>query len=378
MDQGWHCPAQGMSRGRGVSRPLRRVGIGFGRMDIWHDGLGEFSRQLGLHLAGQANRLREEQGITLSYHLAKRWHGMFGDQVEYLPLHDIQRWVHLQRAPLDVWHTLHQHNRFRPPLNARARLLTVHDLNFLYFKHPSKSAKYLGRTQRLLDRQTAVVAISRYVRDDIQRHLRPAVPVEVVYNGATDLTHAPQERPPGVPAEGFLLHISRMASSKNVRCLLDLAELMPERPLVLAGPRSADSQAMSEAIRSRGLAQVMLLESISEAQKAWLYAHCAGFLFPSLTEGFGLPPLEAMHFGKPVFLSRLTSLPEVGGEVVHYLDSFEASAMREVVVKGLARDADPVRIQALTEQAQGFNWARCAAEYAAIYTRLIHDTQGAR
>ena len=110
---------------------------------------------------------------------------------------------------------------------------------------------------------------------------------------------------------------------------------------------------------------------ISDAQKAWAYEHCAGFVFPSLTEGFGLPPIEAMHFGKPVFLARRTCLPEVGGSVADYFDSFDAASMKAVVQAGLARHAEPGRAAAIQAHAAQFNWDRTADAYLALYRRLL-------
>lgn len=358
-----------------MSRPLRRVGLCFGRMDHWHHGLGEFARQLGHALAAQAPRLREVHGIELHFHLARRWHGFFGDEVRYLSLWDTERFVHVERHRFDVWHTLHQHIRFRPPVGARHRLLTLHDLNYLYFKRADKIAKYSRRMQRLLDRQTAVVAISDYVRTDLQRHLScPSAP-SVVYNGATDLNGAPQAPVPDLTPGAYLLHLSRMASTKNVGCLIDLAACMPAQQFVFAGPAGVDADAVKAQITERGLRNARVVLDVSEAEKAWLLAHCRGFLFPSLAEGFGLPPLEAMNFGKPVFLSRLTSLPEVGGDVAYYFDRFDREHLREVVEHGLADHPQPGRDQAIRAHAARFTWAACAEAYVAQYLALM-DADG--
>ena len=78
-----------------------------------------------------------------------------------------------------------------------------------------------------------------------------------------------------------------------------------------------------------------------------------------------------MHFGKPVFLSRLTSLPEVGGSVACYFDSFDAQAMRAVVETGLAEHQQPGRTDALIQRARTFSWARCADAYLALYLRVL-------
>ena len=111
--------------------------------------------------------------------------------------------------------------------------------------------------------------------------------------------------------------------------------------------------------------------TISNAQKAWAYAHCTGFLFPSLTEGFGLPPVEAMYFGKPVFLARRTCLPEIGGDAAFYFDDFEPAAMKAVVQAGLAQGTAPARVAAVKARAAHFDWDRCAAEYQALYRGLL-------
>jgi glycosyltransferase involved in cell wall biosynthesis len=201
--------------------------------------------------------------------------------------------------------------------------------------------------------------------------------VQVIHNGATDLSVAPRKPVDGV-ADGrggaampYLLHISRMAPSKNIAALIKLAAAWPEQRLVLAGARSDYSDEVQRQVAARGLSNVLIRLDLSEAQKAWLYAHCLGFVFPSLAEGFGLPPIEAMHFGKPVFLSRLTSLPEVGGDQACYFDSFDGASMRAVVQAGLAEHALPGRAAAIVAHARRFSWARCADEHLALYRRLL-------
>lgn len=350
-----------------MSAPLH-IGLGLGRVRHWHDGLGEFSRQLGLALAAQAPQLREVLGWRLHFHLPARWHGMFGPEVGYLDTHTTQRWLHLRGQRFALWHTFHQHNRLRPPLFTGRRLETVHDLNFLHAKSPAKIERYRAIQRRRLARCDAAIAITHYVAADLARELAPLpLPVSVIHNGATDLSAAPQQPVPGVGERPFLLHVSRMAPSKNILALLDMAAAWPEQALVLAGATSTYTDTVQRLVAERGLRNVRVQLDLAEAQKAWLYAHCAGFVFPSLAEGFGLPPIEAMHFGKSVFLSRRTSLPEVGGAVAHYFDSFDGAAMRAVVQRGLAADAAPGRAEAIVDHARQFSWQRCADAHIALY-----------
>jgi glycosyltransferase involved in cell wall biosynthesis len=162
-----------------------------------------------------------------------------------------------------------------------------------------------------------------------------------------------------------------MAPTKNITALLDLARAWPERNFVLAGPQSDYATQIGFEIDSRGLDNVQLFADVKDAQKAWLYANCEAFLFPSLTEGFGLPPLEAMQFGKPVFLSDRTCLPEIGGDAAFYWRDFAPLAMRAAMEAGLsqwqpARDEPRVRARAAR-----FNWSRCTEEHLSLYRSLL-------
>jgi glycosyltransferase involved in cell wall biosynthesis len=356
-----------------MAATIQHIGLGLGRVRHWHDGLGEFSRQLGLALAAQAPRLADELGWRLHFHLPRQWHGLFGDAVGYLDTHTTQRALHLRSTRFALWHTVHQHNRLRAPLFTQRQVETVHDLNFLHAKSAAKIERYRGILQRRLAQRDAVVAITHYVAQDIAREIPGlAAPVHVIHNGATDLTSVAQQAVDSVGVQPFLLHISRMAPNKNLVALLDLAAAWPEQAMVLAGATSTYTDTVQRLINERGLRNVTVRLDLAEAQKAWLYAHCAGFLFPSLAEGFGLPPIEAMHFGKPVFLSRRTSLPEVGGSVAHYFDEpFDGAAMRQVVQAGLAADAGPDRAQAIAAHARGFSWQRCADAHIALYRALL-------
>ena len=79
---------------------------------------------------------------------------------------------------------------------------------------------------------------------------------------------------------------------------------------------------------AKGLEERIILPGeISDMDKYWLYKNCEAFVFPSMYEGFGLPVIEAMNFGKPVFLSTFSSLPEVGGKYALYWENFDSQLM---------------------------------------------------
>ena len=142
---------------------------------------------------------------------------------------------------------------------------------------------------------------------------------------------------------------------------------------VLCGPPSDDAKRLRATVH---LPNLQFHLGISDAQKAWAYAHCTGFLFPSLTEGFGLPPIEAMHFGKPVFLARRTCLPEIGGDAADYFDDFDPHGMKRIVQAGLQRHTQPGRADAIRLHAAQFDWDHCANAYLDLYRRLLNLPPG--
>lgn len=357
------------------------VGISLGGVAGLQDGLGEFALQIGSRIARAAPAWRERHGVQFHFHLREKLAGLFGPDVAYLNVTRWQRVRHVQPVRYALWHSLHQLNKTRPPIDCGPRVVTVHDLNYLYGRNAFSTWRHHRRTKALLARTDHVVAISEYTAADVRRHLGWAGPLDVILNGARSFVGSERRPLPGWPAEPgpdarpFLFHLSRMSPSKNPQAIVALARAWPEMLFVLCGPPGHDSRALRDSVQ---LPNVQFHLGIDDAQKAWAYAHCAGFLFPSLTEGFGLPPIEAMHFGKPVFLARRTSLPEIGGDVADYFDDFDPAAMRRIVETGLARARQPGHADAVRRHAARFDWDRAATAYLALYAKLLGlDAEGA-
>ncbi len=361
------------------ARRARRIGISLGNIGALHDGLGEFSLQIGTRIAAQAPVWRAQYGISFDFHLRDKLTGLFGNDVGYLPVNRWQRVRHIQPQPYALWHSLHQLNKNLPPAGCGPRVVTVHDLNYLYGRNAFSTWRHHRRTLGLMKRTDQVVAISRYTAGDVRKQLGWTGPLQVIHNGARSFVDAPREPLPGwAKAEErderpFLFHLSRMSPSKNPQAIIELAQAWPEMLFVLCGPPSDDAKQLRAAVK---LPNLQFHLGINDAQKAWAYAHCSGFLFPSLTEGFGLPPIEAMHFGKPVFLARRTCLPEIGGDAADYFDSFDAGSMRSVVEQGLARQQERGRADAICAHAAQFNWDRAADAYLDLYRRLLNLAPG--
>ena len=345
----------------------RHIALQFGHVRHFNEGLSEFGRQLSLQLASQAETLKSRHGWHVHFILPPQWHGVFGDHAQYHALTETMRWPHRFCVDLDVWHGLHQHMRYRPPLNSRHNIVTVHDLNHMYAKNGLSQWWQAVRLIRHLKRAEQLVAISQYAADDIAKHLPGLPPTVVIHNGAADLSRSPQDPINELVGRRFMLHISRMSPSKNVSALVEMAAAWPEQLLVLAGPESAEVEKHRQHAQRLNLQNLCIVTDVSEARKAWLYAHCEAFLFPSLMEGFGLPPIEAMYFGKPVIVARRTSLPEVCGEGAFYWDDFAPEKMRKVVEQALRVH----RQDRATTQAHRYAWGTAAAKYLDLYAGLM-------
>lgn len=109
---------------------------------------------------------------------------------------------------------------------------------------------------------------------------------------------------------------------------------------------------------------------VSEEEKAWYLSNCMAFAFPSLAEGFGAPVVEAMMFGKPLFLSHRTSLPEVGGNAAFYFTSFDPEYMQRVFKEGMQRYHQTNMSAAIMERGKEFDWQKSAAQYLDVYQSL--------
>ena len=148
---------------------------------------------------------------------------------------------------------------------------------------------------------------------------------------------------------------------------------LPDFDLVIAGPAhsSYTSKIMEEARKWKVEDRVILAGEVSEEEKYRLYQNMEGLVFPSLAEGFGLPVVEAMGLGKSAFLSKMGSLPEIGGEFAHYFPNFEPEEMAEIVRRGLKNDRlNSGMKEQLIARSGLFTWDNAARGYSDIYRSL--------
>jgi len=291
----------------------------------------------------------------------------------------VQPW--LPPSEIALWHVTNQASKYLP-LDLRVPvLLTIHDLSFLHEApvagREGEIRRKLAAIQRKVDRAAALATDSEYVAEDVRRHLDVGGrAVHVVPLGISPPPAAAARRPAFVPEGGFLLTVGNSLPHKNFHVLLEMLEKLPGDRLVIAGKKATPyGEFLDREVARRGLGErVFLPGEVSDGDRQWLYENCTAFLFPSLTEGFGLPVLEAMQCGRPVFVSRNTSLPEIAGDFGVYFDSHDPEAMAATLREGLQRAAADGQLgPRLRRHAAGFSWAATAEGYARIYASLTRQ-----
>lgn len=343
-------------------------------------GLKEVMIQLGNGLAARVAELRRDHGIELAFIVPPAYRGCFGTDVEYVTMTGLSRPVlkHFGCGDVDLFHAPHQYCALKQVAGAKHTLLTIHDINFMYEKHGSRLKRGIRRLQWRLDHADHLSFISEFAQTDTAAHFRLDTPQRIIYNGVTDLTalaeNAASDILPPLP-ERFFFHVSSLYPKKNVHLLVEMMKYLPDEHLVIAGTWQNDEygRSLQEAIANAPNRNITTLDRISEEQKAVLYSRCSAFMFPSLCEGFGLPPIEAMKFGKPVFLSTLTSLPEVGGDVAFYWPDLSPEVMADAVRTHMA-DADATMADRLREHAARFTWQQCIDGYIAYYLDILANS----
>jgi glycosyltransferase involved in cell wall biosynthesis len=207
---------------------------------------------------------------------------------------------------------------------------------------------------------TLVIAISEHARTTlIERYGLEPERVRTIHLGVDHQRFVPDGR----PKEPFLLYPANRWRHKNHDRLFDAFRLVrrerPDLALVLTGV-GHDRHPLPEGVQSRG--------HVTPAELVDLYRSATCLVFPSLYEGFGLPPLEAMACGCPVAAARATSLPEVCGEAAEYFDPSSPEDMAEAVLRTL----DGHLVARGLARAAEFTWEACARAHDDVYRHLVN------
>lgn len=294
--------------------------------------------------------------------------------------------VQVARERLDLLHS----TSYAQPLVTRVRsVVTMLDLSFVRMPGSFNrwNRTYLAAMSALTARRCdRIIAISESTRRDIVHFLKvPSSKVEVIYCGVDDQFRPLEDRAEverfraakGLP-DRFLLYLGTLEPRKNVERLVDAYALLrrdgiTSHKLVLAGAKGWLYDRIFARVRELGLMEHVQFASYVPYPELPLWYNAADiFIYPSLYEGFGLPPLEAMACGTPVVTSSVSSLPEVVGAAAVTVDPLDTGALAAAIAEVLSQPSLRERLR--TEgprQAARFSWADMARETYATYNAVL-------
>jgi glycosyltransferase involved in cell wall biosynthesis len=171
----------------------------------------------------------------------------------------------------------------------------------------------------------------------------------------------------------YLLFVGTREPRKNLHKLIEAWQpLAGEIDLIIAGAAGWDGTKPAESNP-----RLRFLGKVTDQQIAVLYREAEAFVYPSNYEGFGLPILEAFHYGTPVVAAKVAALEEVGGNACVYADPLYPEAIRDGIVKILSESMDDQRkrLQRMQIRRQMFNWDSVAKSTIAVYTQAYKTNQ---
>jgi glycosyltransferase involved in cell wall biosynthesis len=364
--------------------------VGLDARKLWDGGIGTYIRELLTQLAATPDG-PELVGLIDPEDLgAVRWPGSVREIPVRASKYGLNEHWEVPRAAREAGVELLHEPHFTLPLGWSGRsVVTIHDLThvrFAQFFRPG-AALYARTMAGIAARRARVVmADSTYTKSEVIELLGiPEAKIRVVPLGVAASLSRPAPdaiasfvRSRGLPRD-YLLYVGARKRHKNLELLLEaLARIPAERrpPLVLSGgPLAPDSPLARLATQlGVGFSLTFAGDSRDDASLACLYAGAALYVHPALTEGFGLPPLEAMACGTPVLSSSGGSLPETVGEAAAVLPPSDPQRWaREIegLLESESRRAELIR-RGLA-RAREFTWARTASLTMGVYREAMAE-----
>ncbi|QQS20185.1 glycosyltransferase family 4 protein [Candidatus Saccharibacteria bacterium] len=272
----------------------------------------------------------------------------------------------------------------QPVLYGGLVVTTMNDLTTTRFRNPSKNVVvfwlkqrvYVWVNKRVARRSKALISYTHFVQQDVAAFAGISPDKFTVVPLAADAILDSPETVPELSDTQYVMYTGKPMPHKNLGRLIDafvlLQKVHPELRLVLVGKKDGNYARHEERVRAEGIRNVVFTGFVSEGQLRWLYENCAAYVVPSLSEGFGLPGLEAMMHGAPVVSSNATCLPEVYGDAAIYFDPLDVADMGTKISPVI--DNEALRSNLIlrgSAQAKKYSWRRTAEQTLAVYEKAL-------
>ena len=271
------------------------------------------------------------------------------------------------------------------PVFYKGRVVTtMHDLTTIRFKNPSKNPLiftikqqvYKWVNKKVAKKSLKIITPTQFVKTDVVNFTGVNPEKVVVTLESADLISEAAKPINGLEDKNFIMYIGRPTPHKNLDLLIDAFKIIqktdPELCLVLAGKKDALYEEHEQNAKKKGVKNVIFTGFISDGELKWLYQNTACYVFPSLSEGFGLPGLEAMIHGAPVASSNATCLPEVYGNGADYFDPLDSRGIADVVLSIInnKKHSEELKIRGKAQVAK-YSWERMAKQTLEVYDRAL-------
>lgn len=262
---------------------------------------------------------------------------------------------------------------------------TMQDLTTIRFRNPAKNWLiftfkrwvYIWVNKRVAHKSAAIITPTEFVRQDVAAYTGINPDKITVTHEAVDDFDEQQKEMPFFADKQFIMFNGRPTPHKNLRRLIEafaiLHKTYPDLYLMLAGKEDATLQSYKSMITGLGLQdRVIMTGFIPDGELKWAMAHTKAYVWASLSEGFGLPPLEAMLNGAPVASSNASCMPEVLGDAAHYFDPYNvddiARAVEDLLTDNHLREA---LIAKGKLQIAKYSWQRMAEQTLSVYRKVL-------
>jgi len=272
----------------------------------------------------------------------------------------------------------------QPVLYKGKVVTTIHDLSTARFNNPAKNwlmfkfkqQVYKWVIKRVANKSEALITPSDWVKYDVAQFTRvPPEKINVTHEAA-DTIHDDQQPVADLEKQKFIMYVGRPQPHKNLKRLVQaFSEVQlthPKLKLALVGKTDSNYLLLKKYVHQQGISGIVFTDFVTEGQLRWLYENAQAYVFPSLSEGFGLPGLEALAHGLPLVSSRATCLPEIYKDAAVYFNPINSSDMAEKIKMVLEDKELTAKLrQKGAKVASLYSWERTAEQTLALYEQIL-------
>ncbi|HEY82577.1 MAG TPA: glycosyltransferase family 4 protein [Dehalococcoidia bacterium] len=322
-------------------------------------GLDKYSQEIARRLKVRKIESRRYLSLLESYRLSRMIQRL--DDIVHLPNQNFARYAIFLKSPF---------------------IITVHDLvrSCFGFDRETLAERVLLKLDKMgIKRASHVIAVSHCTKNDLVSYLKiPQQKISVIYNGVDHDVFKPYDvKPLDNP---YILYVGSERPRKNLgRLFYAFAKLkrdFPELKLVKVGEPGRSGKYRTQVLRqldNLGITrEVIFVGHLTGAELARYYSGAALLAYPSLYEGFGLPPLEAMACGCPVVTSNTSALPEVVGDAGIMVDPYDSNSLAQAMARVLTdKNLREEMVRKGFEQARKFSWEETARQTQEVYNKVL-------